>query len=81
MSTELNDLTRRIIGCGIEVHRHLGPGLLESAYHRCLAWELQLQGVPFKYEWPLPLEYKGLKIAPGYRMDLLVDESVIVEVK
>jgi GxxExxY protein len=81
MFTNGNDLTRIIIGSAIEVHRTLGPGLLESVYHRCLARELELQRVPFKYEWPLPLEYKGLKFKKGYQMDLLVDDQVIVEVK
>ena len=81
MLTNVNDLTRRIIGAGIEVHRHLGPGLLESAYHQCLARELELNGIRFRFDWPLPLEYKGLKIKKGYRMDLLVEDAVIVEVK
>ena len=81
MLTHVNDLTRVIIGAAIEVHRTLGPGLLESAYHLCLARELEIHGVPFKFKWPLPLEYKGLRLRKGYEMDLLVDESVIVEVK
>ena len=81
MLTNVNDLTRRIIGAGIEVHRHLGPGLMESAYHQCLARELELNGIRFRFDWPLPLEYKGLKIKKGYRMDLLVEDAVIVEVK
>ena len=81
MLTHVNDLTRVIIGAAIEVHRTLGPGLLESAYHRCLARELEIHGVPFKFKWPLPLEYKGLRLGKGYEMDLLVEESVIVEVK
>lgn len=81
MLTHVNDLTGVIIGAAIEVHRHLGPGLLESAYHQCLARELEINGIPFKFDWPLPLEYKGLRIKKGYRMDLLVAESVIVEVK
>ena len=81
MLTHVNDLTRGIIGAAIEVHRTLGPGLLESAYHRCLARELEIHGVPFKFKWPLPLEYKGLRLGKGYEMDLLVEESVVVEVK
>jgi len=81
MLTHVNDLTRVIIGAAIEVHRTLGPGLLESAYHLCLARELEIQGVPFRFKWPLPLEYKGLRLRKGYEMDLLVAESVIVEVK
>jgi len=81
MLTNVNDLTGVIIGAAIEVHRHLGPGLLESAYHSCLVRELELHRIPFKYKWPLPLEYKGLRLKKGYEMDLLVEESVIVEVK
>ena len=75
------DLTRLIIGSAIEVHRHLGAGLLESAYHICLARELEIQRIPFKFKWPMPVEYKGLKLAKGYELDLLVADSVIVEVK
>jgi GxxExxY protein len=81
MLTEINVLTGKIIGAAIEVHRVLGPGLLESAYHQCLARELEIQRIPFKFEWPLPIEYKGLHLRRGYRMDLLVKECVIVEVK
>jgi GxxExxY protein len=81
MSIDINALTGKIIGAAIEVHRSLGPGLLESAYHLCLARELELNGIPFKFKWPLPLEYKGLRLKKGYEMDLLVSESVIVEVK
>ena len=81
MPTHVNDLTRQIIGAAIEVHRALGPGLLESAYQACLAKELELNSIQFKFEWPLPIEYKGLHLKRGYRMDLLVEDSVIVEVK
>jgi len=81
MPTHVNDLTRLIIGSAIEVHRHLGAGLLESAYHICLARELEIQRIPFKFKWPMPVEYKGLKLAKGYELDLLVADSVIVEVK
>ena len=81
MLPHVNVLTGKIIGAAIEVHRSLGPGLLESAYHQCLARELELGGITFKFDWPLPLEYKGLRIKKGYRMDLLVEECVIVEVK
>jgi len=62
MPTHVNDLTRLIIGSAIEVHRHLGAGLLESAYHICLARELEIQRIPFKFKWPMPVEYKGLKL-------------------
>src|SRR6266550_2308226 len=74
-------LTGEIIGAAIEVHRHLGPGLLESTYQACLSRELELRGVPFEYEKPLPLEYKGVRLDCGYRLDLLVANAVIVEVK
>ena len=81
MFTHVNVLTREIIGAAIEVHRHLGPGLLESAYQQCLAKELELRGIPYQSEWPLPLEYKGLRIDYGYRVDFLVANSVVVETK
>lgn len=74
-------LTEKIIGCAIEVHRNLGPGLLESAYHRCLIHELTLQGVQFQSEMPMPVIYKGLQLDCGYRIDVLVDRQVILELK
>lgn len=76
-----NQVTAAIIGAAIEVHRTLGPGLLESAYSQCLCRELQLRGVSFERERPLPLEYKQLHLQCGYRLDLLVDNCVVVEVK
>ncbi len=76
-----NELTRAIIGAAIEVHRSLGPGLLESAYEECLCRELELRGIAFERQKPLPLEYKGLKLECGYRVDLVVDETVVVEIK
>ena len=81
MSTHVNILTREIIGAAIEIHRHLGPGLLESAYRKCLMRELLLRGIPFDSEMPLPLEYKGIRLESGYRLDLLVEDAVVVEVK
>jgi GxxExxY protein len=74
-------VTERIIGCAIEVHRALGPGLLESAYEKCLAFELGQRGIPFRQQLPVPVEYKGTRIECGYRIDLLVDDAVIVELK
>jgi GxxExxY protein len=74
-------LTGEIIGAAIEVHRQLGPGLLESSSQACLARELELRGIQFEYEKPLPLEYKGVRLECGYRIDLLVAGLVIVEVK
>jgi GxxExxY protein len=81
MFTHVNVLTREIIGAAIEVHRHLGPGLLESAYLRCLSREFLLKEIPFKREWPLPLEYKGVRLGCSYRWDLLVCDAVVVEIK
>ena len=74
-------LTGEIIGAAIEVHRHLGPGLLESAYAACLAHELSRRGLGFEVEKPLPIAYKNVKLDAGYRMDLLVENQVVVEVK
>jgi len=74
-------LTEKIISAAIEVHRHLGPGLLESAYEECLCHELNLREVPFERQKALPLEYKGIKLNCGYRMDLVVDSKVVVELK
>src|SRR5262249_35758288 len=79
--SELNEITRAIIGAAIEVHRQLGRGLLESSYRECLCCELLLRGIPFEREKPLPLEYKGIHLGCGYRVDLLVRGSVVVEIK
>ena len=77
----LEDLTEKIIGAAIEVHRNLGPGLLESAYQECLARELTLRKVPFEKEKNLPVEYKGVQVDCGYRMDFVIDNQVIIELK
>ena len=77
----INQLTRENIGAGIGVHRALGPGLLESAYQKCLCQELTLRGIPFQYELPIPSDYRGLRLEAGYRLDVLVDGRVVVEVK
>ena len=74
-------LSNQIIGCAIEVHKHLGPGLLESTYEQCLAYELNKSNLSFKLQYPLPVEYKGIKIDCGYRIDMLVGNKVIVELK
>jgi GxxExxY protein len=81
MPTHVNDLTRVIIGAAIEVHRALGPGLLESAYRKCLQRELFLRRIPYKREWPLPLLYKDIKIDCSYKVDILVCDAVVVETK
>jgi len=75
------ELTEKVIGCAIEVHLTLGPGLLESTYQRCLAHELDLQKVSFRSEVVLPVDYKGKILDCGYRLDLLVDGRLIVELK
>ena len=74
-------LSNRVIGCALEVHRHLGPGLLESTYEQCLAHELKMADIPFKLQCPLPVQYKGIKLDCGYRIDLLVDDSIMIELK
>lgn len=76
-----NELTSAIIGAAIEVHRAPGPGLLEAVYEECLARELTLRGIPFERQKPIPLVYKNVKLECGYRLDLLVDGRVVVEVK
>lgn len=70
-----------VIGCAIEVHRGLGPGLLESAYQSCLAYELSSSSISFKLEHPMPVEYKEVKLDCGYRLDLLVEGCLILELK
>jgi len=77
----LNTLTQQIIGAAIEVHKHFGPGLLESAYERCLAYELGCLGLQVEEQKPLPLVYKEITIEQGYRLDLLVEGQVVVELK
>lgn len=73
--------TGRIIRLAIEVHRSLGPGLLESTYQQCLAHELHVNGIPFKLEHPMPVHYKGVRLDCGYRIDVLVDDRLILELK
>jgi len=77
----VNEITEAVIGASIEVHRALGPGLLESAYVQCLCYELRLRQIPFALEVSLPVVYKGLKLDCGYRVDLVVADSVVVEIK
>ena len=76
-----NEISNKIIGCAIEVHRILGPGLLESAYEECLYYELINSGLKVKKEIPMPLIYKEIKLDHGYRMDLLVENKVVIEIK
>ncbi len=77
----INELTGKIIGAAIEVHRQLGPGLLESAYETCLAYELEQIGLTVERQKPLPIVYKDIHLDHGYRIDLLVNHNVIVELK
>jgi GxxExxY protein len=79
--TDFSDLSGRVIGAAIEVHRQVGPGLLESAYVECLGWELEQSGLSVKREVIVPLRYKKLTLAQSYRLDLLIDDCLIVEVK
>ncbi len=78
---ELDKITQSIIGAAIQVHQTLGPGLLESAYEACLAYELGILGLKVETQKPLPLVYKSVRLDCGYRIDLLVEDKVIVEIK
>jgi GxxExxY protein len=77
----LNDLTYKVIGCAIEVHKHLGPGLLESVYEKCFMRELSLRGIEHKSQIWVPLQYKGLQLDTELRLDVLVDDILCVELK
>jgi GxxExxY protein len=78
---EINDITGKIIGCAIEVHKNLGPGLLESAYEECWVFELQNAGLNTDRQIPVPVVYKDIKLGCGYRIDILVENSIVVELK
>jgi GxxExxY protein len=78
---ELRGLTEKIIGAAIEVHRNLGPGLLESAYEACLAYELEAAGLKVERQKPVPLAYKDIRLDLGYRLDMVVDDQVVLELK
>jgi len=78
---KFDDLSNKIIGCAIEVHRELGPGLLESTYEQCLSYELSRAKIPFKVQVGLPVAYKEILLDCGYRIDLLADNRLIVELK
>ncbi|MFZ0483033.1 MAG: GxxExxY protein [Desulfobacterales bacterium] len=77
----MNQLSSKIIGAAIEVHKTLGPGLLESAYEQCLCHELSIQGLLFEKQKPLSIDYKGQKLDCGYRLDIVVEKAVIIELK
>ncbi len=78
---EFDKLSNQVIGCAIEVHRELRPGLLESTYEQCLAHELSLNKIQFKLQYPQSVEYKGIQLDCGYRMDLLIEDKLIIELK
>ena len=78
---DINQITGKIKGCAIEVHKNLGPGLLESAYEQCLTFELQNQGLKAERQVPVPVVYKTIKLDCGYRIDILVESLVIIELK
>ena len=77
----LNELTDAIIGAAVEVHRTLGPGLLESTYEMCLCRELPIRGIPFERQVPIAVEYKGVKLDCGYRANIVINGSIPVEIK
>lgn len=79
--TQANALSNEVIAAAIEVHRHLGPGLWESAYEECLCYELRLRGIPFRRQVYLGIEYKGLVVPESYRIDVWVDDLLIVDIK
>ena len=81
MNPHINELTYELIGAAIEVHRTLGPGLLESSYRECLCRELSLRNIEFKRERGLPVRYKGIQLECGYRLDVLVADLVVIEIK
>jgi len=78
---KFDELSSKVLGCAIEVHKELGPGLLESTYEQCLAYELSQAQIPFKLQVELPVEYKEIRLDCGYRIDLLVNDRLIVELK
>jgi GxxExxY protein len=77
----INDLTGEVIGAAIEVHKHLGPGLLESAYEECLCHELSLRKITYERQKPLPINYKQIKLDFSYRLDVVVEGKIILELK
>jgi GxxExxY protein len=81
MTERINQVTQKVIGAAIEVHKHLGPGLLESAYEECMCHELTLRGIAFDRQMPLPVRYKGVKLDCGYRLDIVVQNMLILELK
>jgi len=78
---EFDDLSHRVIGCALEVHKALGPGLLESAYEQCLAYEMSQAEIRFDIQHALPVEYKGINLDCGYRLDFLIEKQIVLELK
>ncbi|HEY9160278.1 MAG TPA: GxxExxY protein [Desulfomonilia bacterium] len=78
---KFDKLSNKVIGCAIEVHKNLGPGLLETTYEQCLAYELQINGIEFKLQYPFPVVYKDIKLDCGYRADILIEHELILEIK
>ena len=81
MTIDINKLSSKVIGAAIEVHKHLGPGLLESAYEECLCHELELRDTSYERQKALPIVYKGKELDCGYRLDVVADNQLIVELK
>ena len=81
LDIEQDPVSNKVIGLAIEVHKHLGPGLLESTYEECLAFELRQHGIKFERQVPLPVLYKGIQLDCAYRMDLVVERYLIIEIK
>jgi len=78
---DINELSSKIIGAAIEVHKHLGPGLLESVYEECMARELSMRGILFERQKPVPINYKGVDLDCGYRLDMIVEGQIVLELK
>ncbi len=78
---EFDELSHRVLGCALEVHKGLGPGLLESAYEQCMAYELSQSNISFRLQHPVPVAYKNILLDCGYRVDLLIEDRLIVELK
>jgi len=78
---DFDDLSYSVIGCAIEVHKQLGPGLLESSYEKCLAYELSSHNIPYKQQYALPIRYKSVEIDCAYRLDFIIADKLIVELK
>ena len=81
VASAMNNLTERVIGAAIEVHRHLGPGLLESVYEVCLCQQLALDGIRFERQLAIPFAYKGVQLDAGYRLDVVVEQQIVLELK